>query len=177
MKIGYCCVSTDDQTPDWYLAALKRAGCQKICTGKATRAHVKRPALAKCFKALEAGDVLGAWKLDRLREEKKLIRMHHIYTDAQGESHFADIEVEYVETIGGGRLSKRFPVTSLMFRETQPAHYLDWPPAPWLKASKIMVASLGPWRPKDAVSMRLSTSVSVRHSRGRTSWLRSLVGE
>jgi hypothetical protein len=59
------------------------------------------------------------------------MKIHHVYTDAQGESHFADIEVEYVETIGGGRLSKRFPVTSLMFRETPPGHALDWHPAPW----------------------------------------------
>jgi quercetin dioxygenase-like cupin family protein len=59
------------------------------------------------------------------------MKIHHIYTDTQGESHFADIDVEYVETLGGGRLSKRFPVTSLIFRETPPAHSLDWHPAPW----------------------------------------------
>ena len=59
------------------------------------------------------------------------MRIHHLYTDAQGESHFEDMHVEYVETLGGGRLSKRFPVTSLMFRETPPAHHLDWHPAPW----------------------------------------------
>ena len=64
-------------------------------------------------------------------QKEKALKIHHIYTDAQGESHFEDIDVEYVETIGGGRLSKRFPVTSLMFRETPPAHYLDWHPAPW----------------------------------------------
>jgi DNA invertase Pin-like site-specific DNA recombinase len=66
MKIGYCRVSTDDQNPDLQLAALKRAGCRKIFTGKATGAHVKRPELTKCLKALKAGDVLVVWKLDRL---------------------------------------------------------------------------------------------------------------
>ena len=66
MKIGYCRVSTDDQNPDMQLAALKRAGCKKIFTDKATGAHVKRPELAKCLKALKAGDVLIVWKLDRL---------------------------------------------------------------------------------------------------------------
>src|SRR6266704_3829160 len=66
MKIGYCRVSTDDQNPDLQLAALKRAGCRKIFTDKATGAHVKRPELAKCLKALDAGDTLIVWKLDRL---------------------------------------------------------------------------------------------------------------
>src|SRR6266478_9268738 len=66
MKIGYGRVSTDDQNPDLQLTALKRAGCKTIFTDKATGAHVKRPELAKCLKALKAGDVLIVWKLDRL---------------------------------------------------------------------------------------------------------------
>ena len=66
MKIGYCRVSTDDQNPDLQLAALKRAGCRRIFTDKATGAHVKRPELEKCLKALTAGDTLIVWKLDRL---------------------------------------------------------------------------------------------------------------
>ena len=66
MKIGYCRVSTDDQNPDLQLSALKRAGCRKIFTDKATGAHVKRPELEKCLKALTAGDTLIVWKLDRL---------------------------------------------------------------------------------------------------------------
>src|SRR5262245_36379859 len=66
MKIGYCRVSTDDQNPDLQLAALKRAGCKRIFTDKASCAHIKRPELAKCLHALNAGDTLIVWKLDRL---------------------------------------------------------------------------------------------------------------
>src|SRR5437867_11100726 len=66
MNIGYCRVSTDDQNPDLQLAALKRAWCRRIFTDKATGANVKRPELAKCLKALDAGDTLIVWKLDRL---------------------------------------------------------------------------------------------------------------
>src|SRR5262250_3224526 len=66
VKIGYCRVSTDDQNPDLQLAALKRIGCRRIFTDKATGAHVKRPELEKYLKALTAGDTLIVWKLDQL---------------------------------------------------------------------------------------------------------------
>jgi DNA invertase Pin-like site-specific DNA recombinase len=66
MKIGYCRVSADDQNPDLQLTALKRAGCKRVFTDKATGAHVKRPQLTKCLAPLQAGDALIVWKLDRL---------------------------------------------------------------------------------------------------------------
>ena|SRR5208337_2419183 len=66
MKIGYARVSTEDQNPDLQLTALKRAGCDKIFTDKATGTNAKRPALAKCLEVLKAGDALTVWKLDRL---------------------------------------------------------------------------------------------------------------
>ena len=39
---------------------------QKDIHRQGNGAHVKRPELAKCLKALKAGDILVVWKLDRL---------------------------------------------------------------------------------------------------------------
>jgi len=45
-------------------------------------------------------------------------RIHNLYTDAGGQSHFRDIEVEWVEERRGSKLSKRLPATGIIFRET-----------------------------------------------------------
>jgi len=58
------------------------------------------------------------------------MRIHNLYTDAMGQSHFRDIEVESVEERRGSKLSKRLPATGIIFRETQAEHEIDWHPAP-----------------------------------------------
>ena len=58
------------------------------------------------------------------------MRIHNLYTDSSGQSHFRDIEVEWVEETQGGKLSKRLPATGIIFREVPPTYDLDWHPAP-----------------------------------------------
>jgi len=58
------------------------------------------------------------------------MRIHNLYTDASGQSHFRDIEVEWVEERRGSKLSKRLPASGIIFRETQAEHDIDWHPAP-----------------------------------------------
>jgi hypothetical protein len=58
------------------------------------------------------------------------MKIHRLYVDAKGESHFQDVEIEYVETTKAGRLSARLPATGIIFREVQPDYDLDWHPAP-----------------------------------------------
>jgi hypothetical protein len=58
------------------------------------------------------------------------MRIHNLYVDASGETHFRDLEVEWVEQTRGGRLSQRFPATGIIFREVPLEYDLDWHPAP-----------------------------------------------
>lgn len=58
------------------------------------------------------------------------MRIHNLYADAEGESHFRDIEIEWVEEGRGGKLSRRLPATGIIFRETAGDYDLSWHPAP-----------------------------------------------
>ncbi|HJR00614.1 MAG TPA: hypothetical protein VKA83_03215 [Methylomirabilota bacterium] len=58
------------------------------------------------------------------------MKIHHLYVDKQGESHFEDMEIPYVESGRAGKLSARLPATGIIFREVAPDYDLDWHPAP-----------------------------------------------
>lgn len=58
------------------------------------------------------------------------MRIHNLYADAKGQSHFRDIEIAWAEETRGGKLSKRFPATGIIFRQVPPTYDLDWHPAP-----------------------------------------------
>jgi len=58
------------------------------------------------------------------------MRIHNLYADEQGESHFRDIEVDWAEEAVGGMISGRVPATSITFREVPPTYDLDWHNAP-----------------------------------------------
>ena len=58
------------------------------------------------------------------------MRIHNLYEDAEGQSHFRDIEVEWVGERRGSKLSAEFPVTGMIFRQVPAEYDLDWHPAP-----------------------------------------------
>jgi DNA invertase Pin-like site-specific DNA recombinase len=66
--IGYARVSTAEQDLGPQLAALRRAGCSDthIFCDTASGARTARPGLEACIHALEPGDTLVVWRLDRL---------------------------------------------------------------------------------------------------------------
>lgn len=67
MKIGYARVSTEEQNLDLQREALESAGCAEIFEDKVSGARrVIRTGLAAAVDRCGEGDVLVAWKLDRL---------------------------------------------------------------------------------------------------------------
>ena len=63
--MAYC--GTDMGVTALQMAALKKAGCTKIFEDKGVSGTLKkRPALTRCLAALQSGDTLIVWKLDRL---------------------------------------------------------------------------------------------------------------
>jgi hypothetical protein len=58
------------------------------------------------------------------------MKIHNLYTDASGESHFRDIEIDWVEERNFSKLSARLPATGIIFRETSGDYDLSWHPAP-----------------------------------------------
>ncbi len=76
MKVGYARISTEDQTLDPQLDALKSAGCERTFTDTLSGANIERPGLTEALAFLRAGDTLVVWKLDRLgRSLKNLIEV------------------------------------------------------------------------------------------------------
>src|SRR3954452_20019503 len=82
MRIGYARVSTDEQSLDLQLDALKKAGCKRIFTDRASATKADRTGLTDALSHLRRGDMLVIWKLDRPgRTVKGLV---DFVTDLQG---------------------------------------------------------------------------------------------
>jgi DNA invertase Pin-like site-specific DNA recombinase len=64
--IGYTRVSTDEQQTAQQIHALEGAGCTQIYSDSISGTKTSRPELDKCLGALQPGDTLVIWKLDRL---------------------------------------------------------------------------------------------------------------
>ena len=58
------------------------------------------------------------------------MRIHNLYADEAGETHFRDIEVEWASEGKGGRMSATLPATGIIFRQTPGSYDYDWHPAP-----------------------------------------------
>jgi hypothetical protein len=58
------------------------------------------------------------------------MRIHHLYEDEYGESHFKDLDVEWVGESHGSKLSAWYPASGLRFRQTPEDHDREFHPGP-----------------------------------------------
>ena len=58
------------------------------------------------------------------------MRYFRIFTDADGESHFEDLEVQTDQPSNGSTLSELIPATGVIFRQSPSDQFIDWHPAP-----------------------------------------------
>ena len=67
MRIGYARVSTEEQSLDLQIDALTKAGCDQIFKDHGISGVApKRPGREQALAALQPGDMLVVWRLDRL---------------------------------------------------------------------------------------------------------------
>lgn len=71
MLFGYARVSTQEQDAAPQIAALKKAGCERIFQEKVSGGRWDRLELHRLLGQLRKGDVLVVWKLDRLSRSLK----------------------------------------------------------------------------------------------------------
>lgn len=61
---------------------------------------------------------------------EECVKYFRIYADADGESHFEDVDVTPQGQSSGSDLSELYPATGVIFRRSPADQYLDWHPAP-----------------------------------------------
>jgi DNA invertase Pin-like site-specific DNA recombinase len=76
MLIGYARVSTEDQSLDLQLDALKRAGCKDMYQDVISGSKTGRLGLEIVLSHLREGDTLVAWRMDRVfRNLKHMVEL------------------------------------------------------------------------------------------------------
>lgn len=66
MLLGYARVSTQEQDTGLQVAAMRKAGVDRIYEERASGANANRPQLWQCINDLKPGDTLVFYKLDRV---------------------------------------------------------------------------------------------------------------
>tara|TARA_R110000744_G_scaffold111651_3_gene209862 strand:- start:226 stop:831 length:606 start_codon:yes stop_codon:yes gene_type:complete len=83
MKIGYCRVSTKDQSFDLQEDAIKKEGCEKIYYDVVSGAKSKRKGLDEMLSQLREGDVIVVYKIDRLgRSLRHLVELINFLSES-----------------------------------------------------------------------------------------------
>lgn len=104
LKVGYARVSTEEQSLDLQINALRAANCTHIFTDFGVSGKgFDRPGLAEALAVLDSGGILVVWRLDRLgRSLPRLIEL----VDRLGQrgAEFQSLTESIDTTSPGGRL-------------------------------------------------------------------------
>jgi DNA invertase Pin-like site-specific DNA recombinase len=85
------------------LSALKKAGCERVITDKASGSSTERLGLDQAFEQLRSGDVLVVWRLDRLGRSLRHLIGHRPVLADRGVG-FQSITEHIDTTTSGGKL-------------------------------------------------------------------------
>ena len=100
--IGYARVSTDEQRMDLQIDALTRAGCIQIHEEKLSAKARKRPKLELAMSALQPGDTLVVWRLDRLARSMRDL-FHRLKQIEDAGAKFKSLSEAFETETAGGR--------------------------------------------------------------------------
>lgn len=103
MNIGYARVSTEDQSLDAQITALKEAGAERIFAEKISGAKRVRPELDRLIDQLRSGDVVLVTKYDRLA--RSLVDLLDIVAQVEAaDAGFRSLAEDIDTTTPAGRL-------------------------------------------------------------------------
>ena len=103
MKIGYCRVSTSDQSTEPQEDELRRAGCEKIFRDVASGARASRPGLDELLAHARKGDLIVMVRLDRLGRNLRDL-LETVRTLERGGRGFKSLAENIDSTTAGGKL-------------------------------------------------------------------------
>ena len=103
MRIGYCRVSTSDQSTEPQEDELRRAGCEKIFRDVASGARSSRPGLDEMIAHARKGDLIVVVRLDRLGRNLRDL-LETIRTLERGGRGFKSLAENIDSTTAGGKL-------------------------------------------------------------------------
>ena len=103
MLIGYARVSTQEQSLDLQIDALKKAGCERIVTDEISGKTTDRQGLAAIKEIMRCGDTIVVWRLDRLGRSLKHLLEFVAELEAK-EINFKSLQETIDTTSSTGRL-------------------------------------------------------------------------
>ena len=103
MRIGYCRVSTSDQSTEPQEDELRRAGCEKIFRDVASGARASRPGLDEMIAHARKGDLIVVVRLDRLGRNLRDL-LETVRTLERGGRGFKSLAENIDSTTAGGKL-------------------------------------------------------------------------